>query len=72
MKEKTKFEFTIENPDIEDLFLRYVGYERTTVDRVVNTAILLYLSKQVGLNREERKLIRQMADLAHKRWVTAS
>lgn len=59
MKEKTRYEFEFIDPEVEDLFLRYVGYERSTVERVVNTAILMYLSMNTSLTKAERAVIKQ-------------
>lgn len=59
MKEKTRYEFEFIDPEVEDLFLRYVGYERSTVERVVNTAILMYLSMNTSLTKAERSVIKQ-------------
>lgn len=64
------YNFSFSDPEIEKLFLRYVGYERTSTEAVINTAILLYLSHQVGLNKAERQLIRNKAYEMQKRWVT--
>ncbi len=61
MENGYKYEFKINDPEIEEMFLRCVGSERTTVSNVVNVAIILFLSYQIDLKEEEKLLLIKQA-----------
>lgn len=52
------YEFSIYDKNVEDIFLKYVEYNKSTVNKLVNVAILLFLSMQVGLSKDERALLK--------------
>ncbi len=68
MSQVKTHEVVIFDQNVEDIFLKYVDYNKSTVNKTINVAILLYLNMQVGLTKEDREKIRA-AVKSTKQWV---
>ncbi len=53
-----RYYFEIFDQNVEDIFLRYVEHNKTTVSKFVNLALLLALTIQPGLTKDERHLLK--------------
>ncbi len=56
--ENHRYWFEVYDRNVEDIFVKYVSANKTTVSKFVNLAILMALAIQPGLTKDERHLLK--------------